>query len=140
MVVNGYWTRCEVNCVGLMYRQVGDRPGRADAAGGTRLRSVWCGAERQVAWLYRHSSQDDEGRYHVRGRLHRGSQSHDVSQISPETNLYVYFLWNNLLLGFSCEAGNDYTVRIHFRIPNRVSLWVGIKVACRNKKRLMEKT
>lgn len=70
---------CELKCLDLVFRQVGDRPGRADAAGGVRLWAVWSCAKRQVAWLDRHSSQDDEGRYHVWGWLHRGSQSHDVS-------------------------------------------------------------
>ena len=41
------------------------------------FRSIWSRSTRKVERHDRCGRQDDEGGHHVRGRLHRGGESHD---------------------------------------------------------------
>jgi hypothetical protein len=62
---------------------MGDRPVGAGAPGGVGCWPVRRGAARALARAHRHGRQDDEGAHHVRGRLHRRGQGHDVRTPLP---------------------------------------------------------
>lgn len=113
-------------------RQVGDRPLGASTAGGARRRSVWRGATRALAGPHRHRRQDDEGRHHVRGRLHRGSQGHDVSDYRYicQSGKYLRGLLLKILKKSGGERrynradGNATSAFAHYAIPINLLIYI----------------